>query len=371
MTGSLELRVAFSMLPGMDAPSARMLWDNGIDPDLFMTLPLKELQERVGASVRALTGQVRENAISKARKEIDFAVRHGIRISTLFDDDYPILLREIPDAPLALYVLGSCNLSAYHMLSVVGTRKCTQYGLSFCRDFLKNVSEYFNDCVIVSGLAYGIDATAHIGALENGLPTVAVVAHGLDMVYPAQHRELARDILRKGGAIVSEYPSATKPFRGNFLSRNRIVAGLTELTFVVESEIKGGAMSTANTAFSYDRTVYSLPGRVGDISSSGCNHLISTHKAHIFTTISEMFEDLKWPVEAKDKPVSAPVLFPELTGNMAVLNNMFSQSGGRPMAVDELHRECGLSMPELLSALNDLEFEGLIAKLPGARYVLS
>lgn len=225
---------------------------------------------------------------------MDFVNCHNIRTLFLTDSCYPPLLSEAVDAPVLLFVLGNADLSATPAVSLVGTRRCTAYGTNFCKQFVTELAPQFPGADIISGLAYGIDAAAHTAALENNLQTVAVVAHGLDMIYPAAHRDLASRIIASGGAVVSEYPTGVKPLQGNFLKRNRIVAGLSELTIVAESEVRGGAMSTANLAFSYSREVMALPGRASDISSSGCNLLISREKARIYISMPETIKLMGW-----------------------------------------------------------------------------
>lgn len=365
-------KIALSMIPDITADVVRSLEANGIGLEDFFTLNMPELESRLGLGRGGrFQNSSREEALFRARSELEFVRRHSIRVLFLLDDDYPPLLREIPDAPVTLYVLGRADLSAQPVFNVVGTRKCTAYGTSFCNTLITDLSAYYPGALVISGLAYGIDAAAHMAALQNGLATVAVMAHGLDMVYPASHRDLARRIIETGGALVSEYPSGTRPFRNNFLQRNRIVAGLSELTFVVESEVKGGAMSTANQAFSYNREVVALPGRYSDITSGGCNRLIANSKAQIFTSVPDLMNLMGWrlPTLTMNKPPQK-VLFPELEGDLARVYAVLRRAAG-PLAIDEIHVRTGMAMPSLMAALTDLEFEGIVMKLPGARYECS
>lgn len=368
MENDLIYKIALSMTPGVNADVVRSLANQGISFEEFFSLNMPDLHERFGGSISArLENMSRQEALFKARSEAEFIFKHNIKVLFLLDEDYPLLLREIPDAPVVLYVLGNTNLNAQPGLSIVGTRRCTSYGASFCDFLIGGLAPYYPDALIVSGLAYGIDAAAHSAALQYGLPTVAVMAHGLDTIYPAQHRDLARRIVAEGGAIVTEYPSGTRAYRNNFLQRNRIVAGLTELTFVVESELKGGAMSTANQAFSYSRELFALPGRYSDPISAGCNSLIAKNKANIFTSIADLMTIMGWKIPAIGHLPPQKVLFPELEGDMAIVYKVINENGS-PLQIDEIHSRTGLSMPNLMAALTDLEFEGVIAKLPGARY---
>ena len=356
------------MVPGMSADVVRQLEVRGMSLHEFFSLNMPELSARLGKEVYSrFQNTSREESLFRARKEVEFAERHGIRVLFLLDEDYPSLLKEIHDAPIVLYVLGPADLNRQPAVGLVGTRRCTGYGSTFCRQFVGDLAPYFPDSLIVSGLAYGIDGAGHQAALDNNLTTVAVLAHGLNTIYPAGHRDLAKRIIAAGGALVSEYPSGTRPFQRNFLQRNRIVAGICEATIVVESEVRGGAMSTANLAFSYSREVFAVPGRVSDASSSGCNALISRNKAHIFTSVADFMNIMNWPIPAIGAPAPQKSLFPELEGDMATVFSAI-KAAGTPMALDEIHVKTGLSMPTLMAVLTDLEFEGVVVKLPGARY---
>lgn len=358
------------MTPGVTAEVVRQLDSRDISLEDFFTLNMPELSSRLGSDFLLRFGNSsREEALFKARKEEEFINRHSIRVLFLLDEDYPFLLRDLPDAPVVLYVLGKADLNARPAINLVGTRRCTTYGMSFCKSFVSDLTPYFPDALIISGLAYGIDAAAHTAALESGLTTIAVMAHGLDTVYPAANRDLAKRIIAAGGAVISEYPIHTRPFQRNFLQRNRIVAGLAEATIVVESEIRGGAMSTANQAFSYSREVFAVPGRITDQISSGCNSLIARNKAHIFTSIADFMNEMNWTIPAIGRPAPQKSLFPELQGDMAIIYSIL-QNARSPLSIDEIHTMSGLPMSALIALLTDLEFEGVIVKLPGARYEL-
>ncbi len=360
------------MTPGMSASIVRAMEECGVTVADFFELGMRELSVALHTDI-SFQDLDRQEALVRARKEMQFVERHGLRLLFITDDDYPMLLRETPDAPLLLYVLGNANLNAAPAFNVVGTRRCTAYGMKFASQFVKDMQAYFPDATVVSGLAYGIDAAAHSAALECGMRTVAVMAHGLDMIYPASHRDLAKRIIAAGGVLVSEYPTGVRPFQRNFLQRNRIVAGMCELTVVAESEVRGGAMSTANQAFSYSREVVALPGRCTDVTSSGCNALIARQKAHIFTGIADVISLMGWEIPAIGSKVSVPTpasLFPELEGDAAIIYDFFRRKGGAP-SIDEVHQATHIPMPNLMSMLAELEFDGVLTRLPGARYELS
>lgn len=358
-------KIALSMIPWITADIVRGMESAGITPQDFFTMEIGELKRNLGSN--RIDDSERESALQKARKENEFVERHSIHVLFLLDEEYPMNLREIPDAPVVLYVLGNPDLAGTRMLSMVGTRRCTNYGIGFCRWILESLRPYCPQLKVVSGLAYGIDAAAHQSALDNEMKTIAVVAHGLDMIYPSQNRDLARRILAEGGAIVSEYPSGVRPFRNNFLQRNRIVAGLTMLTIVVESEIKGGAMATANQAFSYSREVMAVPGRYNDLASQGCNYLIYKLKASIFSGIPELLSLMGWNEVAGLQLPKERTLFPELDGDAKLIYDAVKKKSS-PITADEICRLTGIPMNRVMSSITELEFDGIISRLPGGRY---
>lgn len=364
------LKIAMSFTPGVNADVVRRIEEAGVTLHDFFESSTSRLSDSLGMPSLKLDKVHREEALFRARKEMEFVERHGIRVYYLGDDDYPMLLSETGDAPVVLYQLGETDLDAEHIMNIVGTRRNTAYAVSFCETFIKALAEYFPDIVIVSGLAYGIDSLAHKGALENGLPTVAVVAHGLDTIYPAAHRDLARRIVKSGGSIVTEYPSGTTPFQKRFLERNRIVAGLSELTLVVESPIKGGAMSTANMAFSYSREVGAVPGRISDPMSEGCNLLIRKQKGSLVSSVADVIELMGWrPAGVAVKPKQRN-LFPELQGEAHEIYEILKFSSA-PLSVDGLYQKTKIHIPVLNSTLTEMEFDGIVVRLPGNRYTLA
>lgn len=364
-------KIAVAMTPGVNAGIVRAMQEQGMAPEEFLNLGMYDLSQRIGAgeSLR-IPDFARQEAEIKARKEYEFMQRHNIRALYLGDKDYPALLSELPDAPVVIYVLGNGDLSAPECLAVVGTRRCTAYGTGFVSNLIKDLAVYYPEMAIVSGLAFGIDASAHQAALDNNLPTIACVAHGLDMIYPSQHRDLARRIVAAGGAIVSEYPTGTRPFQRNFLERNRIIAGLCEVTFVAESEIRGGAMSTANQAFLNNREVMALPGRATDTTSSGCNYLIRSEKAHLITCAADVVQLSGWIPEAVSHIPKQRNLFPELEGMPREIYEILKHNAA-PMNINNLHQRTNINMKDLTATLTEMEFDGILNKLPGARYELS
>ncbi len=349
----------------------RALPELGVTPEEFFTMPTPELTGILGISGgKAFEKMERDEALFRARKERDLMERHNIHGHFLLDDDYPVRLSQIPDAPVFLYKLGNASLDGEHVINLVGTRRPTAYGLNFCNTLVSDLAAYFPDLTVVSGLAYGIDAAAHNASLEAKVSTVAVMAHGLNMIYPSTHRDLARAILHNGGAIVSEYPFGEQPYRQRFLQRNRIVAALADATVVAESPIKGGAMSTANLAFSYSREVAALPGRSSDAMSEGCNLLIRKDKAHLVTCAADLIEMLGWqPLNVKIDPKQRN-LFPELEGDAGLVYEAlkFCQD---PMQIDQIRQQTLIPISRLMTTLGELEFDGIIIRHPGNRYSIA
>lgn len=336
----------------------------------FFTLSEATLSARLGLKGRILSDDYRRDILRKAQEEIPFVENNHIRPIYFTDEAYPHRLLECDDAPAMLFTLGNADLNATHVISIVGTRNATAYGINFINHLVDDLASRIDSLLIVSGLAMGCDIAAHRRALHNSIPTAAVVAHGLDTIYPAAHRQLAREIVKCGGALVSEYPSGTTPFPARFLERNRIVAGMSEVTVVVESEVKGGAMSTANLAFSYMREVMAVPGRVTDRMSAGTNHLIRREKARIVATAADLIETAGWRVfDTRLKPEQRN-LFPELEGEAAKIYEALRYNA-EPMSVDALHAATRIPLPALMSVLTELEFDGVVSRLPGSRYALA
>ena len=297
-------KVALSMLPRMGIGTARPLMKY-LQGDLsllfegrFSTLE-KDWASRFEDShlvlpERILTDLRSGEALRRAEKELAFAEKYHLKICFYEDADYPSRLKACADAPLLFYMKGDVDLEAGKILSVVGTRKMTSYGRCQTEDLIASLAGVFPDLLIVSGLAYGVDVCAHRKALACGLPTLAVVAHGLDSVYPSQHRAVAREMISSGGGMLSEFPSGTEPYRSNFVQRNRIVAGLCDACLVIESPEKGGSLITARMARDYDREVFALPGRPVDANSRGCNLIIKQQVATLVESAEDIVREMNW-----------------------------------------------------------------------------
>lgn len=307
-------------------------------------------------------------ALKRAEEEIKFIEKHHIRCLTINDTFYPSRLRECEDAPLVLYSLGDVDLNAKHIVSIVGTRKATNYGRDLCEAFVRDLASLCPDVLVISGLAYGIDVTAHRASLANSLPTVAVLAHGLDRIYPSAHRNVASEMILRGG-LVTEFMSGTTPERQNFVKRNRIVAGLSDATVVVESAQKGGSLITADLALNYGRDCFAFPGRVSDERSRGCNVLIQNNGAALVCSAEDFVKGMNWDVSSKRAASVQKQLFPEedlSPEEASVLAALRNQEDG--LQIDSLVLQVDIPVNRLRSLLFSLEMKGLIHPLPGARY---
>lgn len=328
--------------------------------DLRAFLP--DVHPRVAAALRQS-----DDALLRAETEWELCQREGIGVSCLNDEAYPARLRDCPDAPLVLFHKGASCLSERHVVAVVGTRHVTEQGKDACRRFCDELAEAVPDVVVVSGLAYGVDIHAHRGALAAGLRTVAVLAHGFDRIYPAVHRTTATEMLARGG-LVTEYMTGTVPDKGNFVRRNRIVAGLVDACVVVESASKGGALITARLAGEYNREVFAFPGRVTDPYSEGCNRLIASNQAQLLTGGEALADAMGWAVKKeKGKPVQRE-LFAELTDEEAALCRLLNGTDG--VQLNMLAVRSGIPVQQVSNIMFDLEMRGIVRMIPGSIYRL-
>ena len=309
-----------------------------------------------------------DEPLKRAEAEMEFAQKKNIRCLTMQDADYPQRLLECPDAPIVLYFCGNANLNSSRIINIIGTRHCTEYGRDICTHFISDLQRHLPDVLIVSGLAYGIDINAHRAALDNGMQTIGVLAHGLDRIYPSVHRTTAANMARQGG-LLTEYMSQTIPDKLNFVRRNRIVAGMCDATIVVESAAKGGALITAELAESYHRDVFAFPGRVYDQYSEGCNRLIKSNRATLIQTADDFLSAMGWETQHSNSP--APLqqeLFPELTDDERLIISTLKKVDDKQ--INQIVVETGLPFSRISSLMFELELKGLVRVLGGARYKL-
>lgn len=367
MTDKQIYQIGLTMINGVGDILARQLLQTLGDAEAVFA-EKKHLLERIPGIGSVLAAEIKSpDVLLRAEKEVAFIEKNQITCYFLTDETYPSRLRECPDAPVLFYFKGNADLNATHMLSIVGTRHATEYGREQVDVLIKELAASFPDLLIVSGLAYGIDICAHRNALKNKLPTVAVLAHGLDRIYPPAHRGTAVELLEQGG-LLTDFPSGTEPDKPNFIKRNRIVAGLPEAVVVIESAEKGGSLITADIAFSYDRDIYCFPGRVTDTHSRGCNNLIRQNKAGMITSATDLVAALGWDAVTKpvcQKVVQTELLFPEDDRHAQLIAII---SGRAEIHINELSVETGIPVQQLTTALFELEMNGLVKSLPGNRY---
>lgn len=371
MTDKRIYQIGLTMINGVGDILARHLLQTLGDAEAVFA-EKKPLLERVPGIGSHIAAEIkRPEILQRAEKELAFIEKNNISCYFLADTDYPLRLRECPDAPVLFYFKGNTDLDATRIISVVGTRNATEYGRGLTESLIKDLAETIPGLLVVSGLAYGIDICAHRSALRSQLPTVAVLAHGLDRIYPSSHRNTAVELLESGG-LLTDFPSGTEPDRPNFLRRNRIVAGMSDCTIVVESAEKGGSLVTADIAFSYGRDVYSFPGRVGDNHSKGCNNLIRQNKAGLITSADDLISALCWDIQATATPVQAELPFfdtdistPEQNPVLAIMRTQ------NEIHINELALALDMPVHQLSTQLFELEISGKIKVLPGNIYKLS
>ena len=323
------------------------------------TIPL--ISKRLISEIRS------PEVIRKAEEELEFTIKNNIQIHFFTEDNYPNRLKNCIDAPILLYSKGNTDFNQKKTISIIGTRNSTRYGQDICKEFVKEVAEKLPEIQIISGLAYGIDICAHRASLTEDLSTVAVLAHGLDRIYPHVHRQTAIDMMQKG-ALLTEFPVNTNPERHNFVRRNRIVAGMSDAVIVIESPTKGGSLITADIANSYYKEVFALPGRIHDKMSEGCNKLISGNKAYLLQSTEDFIKHMGWDDEVtanKNTPVQKD-LFQDLKPVEENIYDIIKSKG--PMQVNALSIESDTPLTELFMTLLELEMKNLIQSLPGGVY---
>lgn len=322
-----------------------------------------ELRQDIATSIAQKAGY------REAEREFLYCEKHGIAITSYNDKMYPHLLREVPDRPHIIYSMGDLEaLQSPHVLSVVGTRRISPYGESVCAKIIPELAEMFPDLVVVSGLAFGIDAAAHRAALAAGVRTVGVIANKLPDVTPAQHRNLAKDMLDHGGAIITELHSQTKQNGTYYIPRNRIIAGVADGLLVVESPSNGGSLSTAKAADAYSRTIMAVPGRITDSRSEGTNHLIKSNVAQLVTSARDMADALGWEVPGA-MPEKVRFEPHQINPKERVVYNIIADNTDGLM-LEVVAEKAALSVSEVSAILLNMELSGLVRQLPGKIYVI-
>lgn len=343
---------------------AKKLLRHFVSPKDIFTASSQQLKNVEGISDTLVRNIKKFNRFALVDKEFEFVEKHQIQIISIFDPNYPYLLQQCPDAPLVLFYKGIDFSSYDNMLSIVGTRNITSNGISFIKETIQNIREY--NPTIVSGYAFGADIHAHLSAIDNGLKTLAVLGHGLQHTYPAMHKKYNAKIIENGG-FLTEFWSTDSINKENFVRRNRIVAGLSSGTVVVESAIKGGSLSTARLANDYNREVMAVPGRISDPYSAGCNHLIKTNQAHLINSADDIVFQMGWesPVATKPKTIQ-PQLFVELNEDEQLIADYFANK--EKELLDVISIDTKIPVHQLMVLLFNLEMKGLVKPMQGKYY---
>lgn len=366
MNDDLLYQLALTRVPNIGDVHAKVLATFYGNAHAVFKASRKELERIEGiGSIRAASIK-KYNDFKTCEDEITFISRYNITPLFITDDNYPKRLLNCYDSPALLFYRGTADLNTSKIISVVGTRNNTSYGKQVCEDLLHALSDL--KILVVSGLAFGVDTIAHRSALKNNLSTIAVLAHGLDMIYPSQNKSLARQMTGQGG-LLTDFCSNTNPDRQNFPRRNRIVAGLCDALIVIESARSGGSIITAELANSYNKDVFAFPGKTTDTKSVGCNFLIRNNKASLITCADDLLDIMNW--REKQKPVikKQRELFVELSEEEKIITALFARK--EILGIDELYLESNLSSSTVASALLMLEMEGIITALPGKMYRLA
>lgn len=310
----------------------------------------------------------KEDALEKAKREVEFIHKHQIGVLTQQDAGYPARLKETPDAPYLIFTKGKINFNEGKFLSVVGTRSATEQGKDITRQIVLELARKVPHLTIVSGLAYGIDVASHKAALEAGISTIAVLGHGLDRIYPTVHRSIAVETLKMGG-LVTEYPSGTEPDGWNFVARDRIIAALSDATLVVESKARGGSLITASLAMDYNRDVFAVPGRVWDTNAAGCNQLIRDQRAMLVTGADDIVSAMHWesvPVQTELELADED----ETLEPLALRLLQFIREEEADVHINQLVEEMGEEYQQVVTQLVGLELQGRVRAIPGGYYHL-
>lgn len=361
----LIYQIGVTLLPGIGDILGKKLiaYCGGVEAVFKQNRKALEKVPNIGGKlVNAILNQ---NVLTRAEEEIKFI--EGQNITPLFylEKNYPVRLKNCIDSPILLYYKGNTNLNVPKVISVVGTRKASLYGKEICEKLVEGLAGH--DALIISGLAYGIDTCAHKSALDKRLKTVAVLGHGLDRIYPYLNKPLSEKIKDQGG-LITEFMSQSLPDRENFPKRNRIIAGMADATIVVEAAKRGGALITAEIASSYNRDVFSVPGRIGDTYSEGCNFLIKTNKAALIQNAKDVGYILGWDIENRKSPKKQRQLFVELSLDEEKIVEVMQKK--ETTGIDAICAETKLPISKIAAALLNLEFQGLVRALPGKVYKL-
>jgi len=369
MSDEIYYTIALTRMTGINFRTALLLYQ-----ELGSGQAVYEHRNDIGDVMPDCTKQLVEamrnwdEALKRAAAEMEFMQKHHIHALTLNDERYPQRLHECPDAPIILFYKGTADLNQRYVLDIVGTRRSTSYGQDLIRCFISDLRQLCPHVLVVSGLAYGIDICAHRNALLQGYETVGVLAHGLDQIYPSRHRDTAVQMVSQGG-LLTEYISQTEALPNHFRQRNRIVAGISDATILVESALKGGGLITCRIAQEYGRDVFAFPGNVGMPFSEGCNKMIRNNTAALITSAADFVETMGWQTTSTRRQVVERQLFPDLTSEEQQVVNLLSQNND--LQLNLISVRTNMPIGRLTALLFSLEMKGMVRPLAGGTYHLN
>lgn len=364
MSEQLLYKIGLTLIPGVGDVVGKKLVAYCGGPEAVFKEKKKQLEKIPGIGAQTIQSIINHQVLQRAETEIEYATKKDISILFYLDKNYPKRLQHCADSPMVLYYKGTSDLNMQRVIGVVGTRNASEYGRLFCDHLAEELKN--DDVLIVSGLAYGIDTYAHRAAVKNQIPTIGVLAHGLDRIYPYVNKNLADKMMLHGG-LLTEFMSGTNPDRENFPRRNRIVAGMIDALVVVESAKKGGALITADIANSYNRDVLAVPGRIGDTFSEGCNYLIRTNRASLIENASNLRYLLGW--SSKKNNAVQTQLFRNYSEEEQKVMDVFGQE--KECGIDDIMLRSGFTASKLAGVLLTLEFDGILIALPGKKYKIA
>ncbi len=367
MANDLLFQLALSEVSQIGCVQAKLLIEHFGDAASIFNAKESQLKTLDGI------GEIRAKKIKsfsnfkKAEEEIAFIEKYKIQPLFITDKNYPQRLLNCYDSPTMLFYKGDADLNVSKIISIVGTRSNTNYAKQIVEKLITELAS--QNILIISGMALGVDALAHKNAIKNELSTIGVLAHGLDQIYPSTHANLAKEMLKNNGGLLTEFQSKTKPDKHNFPIRNRIVAGISDATIVIETDIKGGSLITAELANGYNRDVFAVPGKLTDKKSSGCNYLIRNNKAILFTEAKELLAVMGWEEKTKAKTKKQKTLFVEFSKEEKIIVDLLQEQ--ELVSIDELKLKSNLSNSIFATAMLNLELQGIVNSLPGKIYTLS
>jgi DNA processing protein len=365
MTSELQYKIGITLIDGVGDINAKNLIAYCGSPEAVFKQKKDHLLKIPGIGENTAASIVKQDVLKRAEEEIIFIEKNNVTTLFYLDKEYPLRLKQCADSPVMIYYKGAADLNTNRIIAIVGTRNITDYGKKITQELVNGLKN--SGALIVSGLAYGVDSAAHRAALGAGMATVGVVAHGLDQLYPPENYNMAQKMLDNGG-ILTEFLSNTEVIPANFPKRNRVIAGLSDAVVIVESKETGGAMITAEIAFSYNREVMAFPGKTEDVCSQGCNRLIQQNKAYLIRSSTDVLEYLQWQKEIEHTTAQQELLLDLSPEEETIVSTLKAHKS--PMYIDDLAIQSKLTPGILSSHLLTLEFAGVLKSLPGKMYSL-